>query len=201
MLSVRNARIEDLEEIVELHRDLDLGVISRIARPLLFSYFHSIVEHDFYNFRVAEDAREIIGYTIVNPNLRISRSAPFRAHPFRTLFLLIKNPRSTAIMFLYVLSRQIQSKTLKSVRGKFEWELYYIGIKKDRQRQGVGIILLNDVGTGMRQFEAQYLGFEVFKKSVHAINFYRKLNAEFLGEVRTGGLVSRILRLSSNDLA
>ena len=199
-LLVRNAEIADLAALMDLHRTLKLGIIAKLAAPLITLYFRNIIQRRLFLFRVATDDKGVAGYAVVNTDLRVPRSAPFRATSVRTLGLLTRHPRSAWIIARYLLSRWRQSETCTHARNRFQWELYYIGVRPGSQRRGIGTMLLGDIGAQMRATGASHLGLEVFVEETNAVSFYRRLNSEPLGDVRTGDLVSHIMRIDEKDL-
>ena len=197
---IRDAVVGDIEDIVQLYRDLGLGIMSALSPAIVALYYQNIIEQKIFACRTLCRGDSFVGFHIINTDLGNSRALPFYATPLKSALRIIASPASLSTMAAYVLSRLKTSNENKRLMLQFEAELLYVGIRESCQGRGYGKLLISDMKQIMTRRGIDYLGLEVLKEDISAQMFYKKFSPEFIGETVFRGTRSDVMRIYRDNI-
>lgn len=171
-MTIRNIVKEDIEELVKLHKTIfSKDHFSSIFPPVLLKeYFSELLQHHEYTY-VAIENEKIVGYLIAGMRPEIPVNRFLKKKILRIFFILIANPK-----FLIEKIRELILKYSKSKNKTYESSIsvYLIAVRPDKQKKGIGKILLQYLENLLIQNNIDHYTLSVRAVNLSSVEFYLK---------------------------
>lgn len=193
-------RVSDIDQIVEIIKDVQLGFLSRMPKAFIRRYLGNILHSPSWYCRVLREQDTVLGFHITIVGRGIARSEPLMKNPIYFALLAAIFVVPALIILNYFISERRIATLHQSLRDKYDAELVYIAVHPGHQNRGLGRLFMADMRSLLETNGVSILGTEYYRDDPQAARFYGKYKFEKLAEINTGGRVSVSLRFNVSDL-